>query len=136
MDQPEANERVQAGVTPGDRPAQDLDAIHHVAISVGNIQEAVDWYTEQFKCRVQYQDDTWAMLLFANIRLALLAEDRHPPHVGLVRPDAEKFGPLRPHRDGTSSIYLRDPAGNAVEVLAEKGLMKPRESDALVGSGE
>jgi catechol 2,3-dioxygenase-like lactoylglutathione lyase family enzyme len=99
---------------------QDLEAIHHVAISVSNVQEAVDWYTQRFKCRVQYQDATWAMLAFANIRVALLAEDRHPPHLGLMRPDAEKFGPLHPHRDGTQSVYIRDPSGNSVEILAEK----------------
>jgi catechol 2,3-dioxygenase-like lactoylglutathione lyase family enzyme len=95
-----------------------LDAIDHVALQVASIADAIAWYTGTFRCRVAYRDATWALLEFANLRLALVAEGQHPPHVGLVRDDAERFGPLRPHRDGTRSIYLADPAGNAVEVLA------------------
>jgi hypothetical protein len=67
---------------------------------------------------VTYQDATWAMLEFANTRLALVIPSQHPPHLGFVTPDAEKYGELKTHRDGTRSIYVADPAGNAVEFLA------------------
>ncbi len=96
---------------------EQLDALDHVAVHVTSIAEAVDWYTRTFHCRVAYRDDTWALLEFANLRVALMAERRHPPHVGLFRPDAERFGPLEPHRDGTASVYVTDPDGNAVEIL-------------------
>jgi len=99
----------------------ELDAVDHVALVVASIADAVEWYTRRFRCRVAYRDDTWALLEFANLRLALMAERRHPPHVGLVRTDAEAFGELRPHRDGTRSVYLTDPAGNSVEILAPPG---------------
>jgi catechol 2,3-dioxygenase-like lactoylglutathione lyase family enzyme len=100
-------------------PEQPLDLIHHVAISVTDIKSAVEWYRSHFTCRVSYQDDTWAMLDFANLKLALVIPQQHPPHVAFVHPEAEKFGALKTHRDGTRSCYLRDAAGNAVELLAQ-----------------
>ena len=97
----------------------DLDRIDHVAISVKDIPAAVEWYTTTFRCEVEYQDDTWAMLRFGNIRLAFVVEAQHPPHIGFTHPYAERFGVLKPHRDGTRSTYVKDPSGNAVEILAE-----------------
>lgn len=95
-----------------------LDSIHHVAVSVEDVAASVQWYTEKFHCRVTYQDETWALLQFANASLALVIPDQHPPHLGFESPDAEQFGPLKLHRDGTRSIYIHDPSGNSVEVLA------------------
>ena len=94
-----------------------LDALHHVAISVNDIAQAVDWYTATFRCKVHYQDATWAMLDFANVQVALVLPGQHPPHLGFTHPEAEKFGQLKAHRDGTRSTYIPDPAGNAVEIL-------------------
>jgi hypothetical protein len=91
-----------------------LDAMHHVAIPVTDVQKTVDWYLKNF------QDETWAMLELANIRLALVSREQHPPHIGFMRPDAEQFGRLRPHRDGTRSVYVEDPAGNCVEILKQE----------------
>jgi catechol 2,3-dioxygenase-like lactoylglutathione lyase family enzyme len=96
-----------------------LDNVHHVAVAVSDVKAAVDWYRCHFQCKVSYQDDTWAMLDFANIKLALVIPGQHPPHIAFVHPEAEKFGTLKPHRDGTRSVYLKDPAGNSVEVLAQ-----------------
>jgi catechol 2,3-dioxygenase-like lactoylglutathione lyase family enzyme len=94
-----------------------LDTLHHVAVQVTDIAAAVAWYRARFNCEVAYQDDTWALLRFANASLALVVPGQHPPHVAIVRDDAAAFGPLKPHRDGTASIYLPDPDGNQVEVL-------------------
>jgi len=44
---------------------------------------------------------------------------QHSGHIAFVHPEAEKFGPLKPHRDGTRSVYVKDPAGNPVEILAQ-----------------
>lgn len=97
----------------------DLDALHHVAIPVENVARAVDWYRNQFRVRVTYQDETWALLTFANTSLALVVPEQHPPHIGVVHPDARCFGELKTHRDGTASIYLEDSEGNAVEILED-----------------
>ena len=96
-----------------------LDSIHHVAIPVQDVKSAVEWYTKTFQCRVSYQDDTWAMLEFANMKLALVIPSQHPGHIAFVHPEAEQFGALQTHRDGTRSVYVHDPAGNAVEILAQ-----------------
>ena len=102
-----------------DKP-QDLDKLHHIAISVHekSIAEVVEWYREQFRCEIVYQDETWAMLQFANVQLALVIPDQHPPHLGFETLQAEEYGELKTHRDGTRSIYISDPARNAVEIMA------------------
>ncbi|PWU02761.1 MAG: VOC family protein [Candidatus Melainabacteria bacterium] len=94
-----------------------LDAIDHVAISVNDIGAAVAWYTKQFSCTVDYQDESWAFLNFDNIRLALVIPSQHPAHLAFKVSDAEQYGPLETHRDGSRSVYVKDPAGNAVELL-------------------
>jgi catechol 2,3-dioxygenase-like lactoylglutathione lyase family enzyme len=101
------------------QPETLLDSIHHVAVAVADVPAAVEWYRRHFHCKVSYQDDTWAFLEFANLKLALVVPSQHPPHIGFVHPEAEKFGPLKTHRDGTRSVYVTDPAGNAVEILAQ-----------------
>jgi catechol 2,3-dioxygenase-like lactoylglutathione lyase family enzyme len=96
----------------------ELDSLDHVAIPVEDVASAVGWYRRTFRCEVKYQDATWALLTFANTSLALVIPSQHPAHIGFVSPDAEKFGALKTHRDGTRSCYVNDPAGNSVEILA------------------
>ena len=76
-----------------------LDSVHHIAISVPDIAAAVDWYCDTFQCTVSFQDETWAMLQFANLQLALVIPGEHPPHIGLATTQAADFGELRTHRD-------------------------------------
>ena len=102
------------------RQNSSLDKIHHVAITVPDIAEAVDWYTKNFRCSVDYVDNTWALLEFANTKLALVLPHQHPPHFALVRPDAQKFGKLIKHRDGIVSVYTTDAAGNSIEILSQE----------------
>ena len=46
--------------------SHELDAVDHVALSVTDIREALDWYHRHFQCDVLYQDDTWALVQFSN----------------------------------------------------------------------
>ena len=94
-----------------------LNTLHHAALRVRNVRAAVGWYTQRFRCEVEYQDETWAMLKFANVHLAFVLEQQHPPHIALLGNPGE-FGEAKVHRDGTSSVYLKDPDGNNVEILA------------------
>lgn len=96
----------------------ELDSIDHVALAVVDIPQAVEWYRGRFRCEVAYQDATWALLAFENVKLALVTTDQHPPHVGFVSPQAESFGELTKHRDGSRSVYISDPSNNSVEILA------------------
>lgn len=94
-----------------------LDLVDHIAIQVDDIGQSVDWYKKTFKCIVEYQDETWAMLNFSNIKIALVISAQHPPHIGIIREDASEFGKLKTHRDGTESCYVSDPSKNILEVL-------------------
>jgi catechol 2,3-dioxygenase-like lactoylglutathione lyase family enzyme len=96
-----------------------LERIDHFAIAVDEIDGAVAWYTRQFRSRVVYQDDTWALLEFANVKLAFVVPTQHPPHIGFLSPEAAKHGKLEHHRDGTRSVYISDPWGNRIELLEE-----------------
>ncbi len=95
----------------------ELDTVHHVAIEVDDVKAALDWYSRKFNCRIAYQDDTWALIEFGNMSLALVSQGQHPPHIGFVTDAALNHGELVVHRDGTRSLYVSDPAGNAVELL-------------------
>ncbi len=112
---PEKRETVMSAVTAEEIP---LDAMHHVAIAVDDVTTAVRWYQDRFRCKVSYQDPTWALLQFANMQLALVIPSQHPPHIAFEHSQADQFGPLKPHRDGTRSTYIADSAGNPVEILA------------------
>lgn len=89
-----------------------MEKIDHVAIAVTNIKHAVKWYTENRKCKVNYQDDSWAELQFENIKLALVLPQDHPPHLAFVD-ESIKNGTK--HRDGSESVYDHDTFGNIIE---------------------
>lgn len=96
-----------------------MDRLHHVALTVPDIKQAVNWYREQFDVLTIHEDQTWAMLRFGNIDLALVSPGQHPPHIAIERPNAETFGTLTRHRDGTASVYVHDPFGNVIEVMKQ-----------------
>ena len=98
-----------------------MENMHHIALCVDDIQEASEWYLNTFKSKLMYLDDTWAAIQFDNILLALVLPGQHPPHIAVEREDAEKFGALVTHRDGTASTYIKDPWGNTIEILKSKG---------------
>ena len=102
-----------------------LDSVHHVAIEVRSVSESVQWYVDRFRCQIEYQDETWALLSFANVKLALVTSGQHPPHLGFVTDDAVSYGELKTHRDGTRSVYITDPSGNAVELIDQLSVMTP-----------
>ena len=95
-----------------------MDQIHHVAITVNDIEQSIAWYDERFDFEIEWQDQSWALLKFANISLALVLPEQHPPHVAFVTPEPEKYGKPVPHRDGTASVYIKDCNDNFVEMLS------------------
>ena len=94
-----------------------LSSIDHVAICVKSVKESIAWYQSKFACEVIYEDDSWAFLQFGNIKLALVTAEQHPPHLAFEVEDASKFGNVSAHRDGSKSVYIHDPSGNAVEYI-------------------
>ena len=93
-----------------------MDKIDHVAIQVKDIKESIAYYMSEFKCMIIYEDATWALLQFDNIKLALVLEGEHPFHIAF---EVRDLGPLKGtlHRDGSISRYIDDPSGNKIELI-------------------
>ena len=98
--------------------------LDHVAVPTSDIAGGVTFYVENFGATILYQDDTWAFLQMGQGKLALVTPSQHPPHVALrvdenaLQIAADKAGvAVDSHRDGTKGIYVKDPAGNAVELI-------------------
>lgn len=98
--------------------------VDHIAIPAADIPATARWYQDHFAAEVLYQDDSWAFLKVGGTKLALVQPDQHPSHVAFsVTPEeleanAREYGqPIATHRDGTRGIYIRDPAGNAIEFI-------------------
>jgi catechol 2,3-dioxygenase-like lactoylglutathione lyase family enzyme len=99
--------------------------IDHVAVPCNDIAGSVRWYRESFGAEVLYEDETWAFLQMGDVKLALVTPTQHPPHVALRvdaddldRRSAEAGVEVDEHRDGTRGIYLKDPDGNAIELIS------------------
>ena len=95
-----------------------MERIDHVAIVVNNINRAIEWYTTYRDCKVKYQDDTWAILQFENIDLALINPAEHPPHIAFVDEDLKDEHVT--HRDGSKAKYEHDGFGNMIEKIKYK----------------
>jgi extradiol dioxygenase family protein len=98
--------------------------IDHVAVQTHDIAATAQWYVEQFGAQVLYQDSSWAFLKLGGTKLALVKPEQHPAHVAVsvteqeLRNASEKTGVrIDTHRDGTKGIYIKDPGGNAVELI-------------------
>ena len=93
------------------------DIIDHLAICTDNISQSVDWYLREFNCAVLYQDNSWAMLEFENVKLALVLPEQHPFHFAILKSNVEDYGVPVKHRDGSVSVYVKDRSGNNIEIL-------------------
>jgi len=98
--------------------------LDHVAIQTTDIAASVKWYVEHFDAQVLYQDASWAFLKMGGNKLALVDPRQHPAHVAvsvtgeqLEQASAAHGIKIDGHRDGTKGIYIKDPSGNAVELI-------------------
>ena len=94
---------------------KNLTAIDHIAIESNDIARSVDWYKNNFNCKVKYQDKSWAMLLFENVSVALVIPGQHPPHFAVVDETIGKLSKSKVHRDGIKYLYEKDPDKNYIE---------------------
>lgn len=91
--------------------------IHHIALQMRDINQSVPWNQSHFMCDIVHHDESWTLLKFANVSLSLALSKNHPPHFAITREDLEPYGTLLPHRDGTSSVYIKDSSENHIEML-------------------
>ena len=94
-----------------------LSRVHHIALSVADIAKSVQWYTTSFDCEVLDQQKQFAILQFENLKLVLTLPSLDPPHTAFERPDAEKYGEIRPRVDGVQSTFVADNSGNMIEIV-------------------
>ena len=96
--------------------------IDHIAINVGNIKDAIAWYTNTSEFKVLYQDETWALLEAGHTKLALTLPSQHPPHIAIEYKHISKdtshdLDSFKRHRDGSSYMYIKDPWDNFIELI-------------------
>ena len=92
--------------------------IDHIAVQVENIYDACEWYCGYFNANVAYFDESWALLEFENVKLALVLPNQHQNHFAVgVNPDNHPNLEFKQHRDGSNYHYLTDPWGNCVELI-------------------
>lgn len=93
--------------------------IDHIAFKVDSIPKAVKWYSEMVNAKIEYQDETWAMLNVQGVKLALVLPGSHPNHFAIKCKKLDELpcddDAIKRHRDGSQYIYLADPYGNAIE---------------------
>jgi catechol 2,3-dioxygenase-like lactoylglutathione lyase family enzyme len=124
--------------------------LRHLALRVASVERACDFYKRVFGMKVIWQPDPENAYLSSgcdNLALHRSAAPRSESgadsetspldHLGFVVPTIKEaevgyqwalanhldiVHPLKHHRDGSVSFYLRDPDGNVVQVLYEPGI--------------
>jgi len=118
--------------------------LRHLALRVADVERSKEFYSRVFGMRVAWQPDLDNAYLTSGCdNLAVHRGDAGDParqsldHLGFVVPTiaeveagyawAQQNGvtivhPLRQHRDGSVSFYIRDPDGNVVQVLYEPAI--------------
>lgn len=118
--------------------------LRHLALRVPDVDQACEFYRRVFGMKTVWQPDPDNAYLSSGCdNLALHRADTEASdaqtldHLGFIVPtiaDAEAgfqwarenqveiVHPLKHHRDGSVSFYLRDPAGNIVQVLYEPSI--------------
>jgi catechol-2,3-dioxygenase len=91
--------------------------VHAVSVRVGDLDRAVAWYREHFRCEVVQVDERRALLAFGQTHLQLCRWDDAEPPLTIVSPDVAELGPSSRRADGVRSLQLTDPWGNAIEVV-------------------
>tara|TARA_A100001035_G_scaffold42226_1_gene29388 strand:- start:1151 stop:1450 length:300 start_codon:yes stop_codon:yes gene_type:complete len=97
-----------------------LTHVDHIAIESRDIKKSVKWYLSKFNCSIKYQDNTWALLEFDNISIALVKPGDHPPHFAVVDPNVASNPKHKLHRDGIAFLYELDPDANTIEKIDRK----------------
>ena len=91
--------------------------IDHIALQVENPKKAAEWYQDQFDGEILYADETWSFVQMDNIKLAFVVKSQHPEQIAFEVDDFEEGDHIKEHRDGSKSVYKRDPFGNIYELI-------------------
>jgi lactoylglutathione lyase len=117
--------------------------INHIALAVGDVDEAVDFYGRVFDLELRGRSGRMAFLDMGDQFLALAEGDDPPPdrhrHFGLVVDDRE--GVRRAlkeagiEEESSRGLRFRDPWGNLVEVVQYSEVQFTKAPSVLGGMG-
>jgi lactoylglutathione lyase len=120
-----------------------LVGINHVALEVGDVGEALDFYGRIFQLELRGRGPRMAFVDMGDQFLALSESRQGPPdadrHFGLVVDDKEEV--RRALEDAgteivpTRGLRFRDPWGNNVEVVEYAEIQFTKEPGVLAGLG-
>ena len=94
--------------------------LDHIALVVDSPTEAARWYVENFNAELLYADETWAFVALENIKIAFVISKQHPAHFAFEVESFEQDDIVKTHRDGSRSVYKKDPWGNIYELISYK----------------
>tara|TARA_R110001583_G_scaffold161641_1_gene313774 strand:+ start:417 stop:713 length:297 start_codon:yes stop_codon:yes gene_type:complete len=94
-----------------------MTKIDHIALIVDDPTSAANWYESNFGAEILYHDDTWAIIQFENIKMAFVMKGKHPAHFAFEAEEFDKNDKIKKHRDGSNSVYKKDPWGNIYELI-------------------
>lgn len=117
-----------------------LVGINHVALEVGNVEEALDFYGRIFELKLRGRAGRMAFIDIADQFIALAEGRRQGPdghrHFGLVVDDKERA--LAAARDAGAEVRgndIRDPWGNNVQVVAYEDVQFTKAPEILRAMG-
>jgi|TARA_R110000737_G_C14424907_1_gene458503 catechol 2,3-dioxygenase-like lactoylglutathione lyase family enzyme len=96
--------------------------IDHIAILVGDLKVAEEWYMKRVKGSVTFRDNKYTRMQIGNTNIVLIDKKHYPRgHIGILVDDLEDLplekGNMARHRDGTIGVYEEDPFGNYLEYI-------------------
>ena len=120
-----------------------LVGINHVALEVGNVDEALDWYGRFFELELRGREGSMAFVDMGDQFIALSQGRTQPPdaarHFGLVVDDKEAVrealvaAGVEVSRG--RSLDFRDPWGNQIQVVDYRDIQFTKAPEILSGMG-
>jgi catechol 2,3-dioxygenase-like lactoylglutathione lyase family enzyme len=117
-----------------------LVGINHVALHVGDIGEALDWYARFFEVELRGRQAAMAWVDMGDQSLALsVGRGPGPDHVGIVVDDKEAVRATAREAGlpvGTGRhLRLEDPWGNVLEIVDYREIQFSKTPEVLRGMG-
>ncbi|WP_435179919.1 VOC family protein [Halorussus sp. AFM4] len=130
--------------TPADDSRARMVGINHVALDVGDVDAALEFYGELFEFELRGRGDASAFVDMGDQFLALSETDESDGpddhrHFGLVVDDPEAVDSALDRTDAerlqTGGLDFRDPWGNRVQVVAYEEIQFTKADHVLAGMG-
>jgi catechol-2,3-dioxygenase len=124
-------------------PRPRLVGINHIALEVGNVEDALEWYGQFFEFELRGRGGRMAFIDMGDQFIALAAGRTQPPdahrHFGLVVDDKEAARRALQEAgvevQPRGSLDFRDPWGNHVQVVEYSEIQFTKAENVLRGIG-